>query len=229
MMSTAAPSGVEGRPWLSRRSARWRVARGQPCCSARLVAMAASRALELLVLVGLWFCRKTSPTVPSQNRPIVQVYRRPVASSSKVKHCLRSLSRRRISTHPRVGRKRRPGRSTVWPMARQSVPSITACFAHCSRVRPRPAASRDYRCRLRHGAALAGGQGCLVSERVRFDGDSGGEMTHSGGLLLTKRRAARRFAFGREERYLSGSWSPHIGLLHCRRLNRARLVPRRRR
>ena len=69
------------------------------------------------------------------------------------------------------------------------------------------------------------GRNCLVQvlnvlgdasiRRALALGDSGGEMRICG---PPKRRAARRFAFGREERYLSGSWSPHIGLLHGRRL-----------
>src|SRR5262249_12987240 len=73
MMSIAAPRGVEERPLLSRRSACCRVSMGQPNCSARLAATAASRALESLCEPGLWFCRKISPTVPSAYRPIVAV------------------------------------------------------------------------------------------------------------------------------------------------------------
>src|SRR5262245_26271473 len=73
MMSIAAPRGVEGRPWLSRRSARCRVSMGQPNWSARLAATAASRAFASLVLPGLWFWRKISPIVPSAYRPTVAV------------------------------------------------------------------------------------------------------------------------------------------------------------
>src|SRR5262249_18737288 len=64
--SSAAPRGVEGCPWLSRRSARLRVSSGQPNCNASDAATAAS-----LWLPGFRLWRKISPIVPSAYRPIV--------------------------------------------------------------------------------------------------------------------------------------------------------------
>src|SRR5262249_46228283 len=71
MMSKAAPSGVCGLPRASRKRALRSVSSGQPNCSARLAAMALSRAHASAWLPHLWFEMKISPTQPSSKREYV--------------------------------------------------------------------------------------------------------------------------------------------------------------
>ena len=61
------PSGVDGFPAGSRRTARRSTSSGQPNCNARLAAIAESRALLSLWLAGLWLLN-TSATRPSAKR-----------------------------------------------------------------------------------------------------------------------------------------------------------------
>src|SRR5262249_5544088 len=65
MASRAAARGPLGRPWLSRQSARRMASGSAPCWTAKLNAIAASRAAVSAPLFVLWFEMKTSPSRPS--------------------------------------------------------------------------------------------------------------------------------------------------------------------
>src|SRR5262249_25763050 len=98
--SKAAPSGVCGLPRASRKRALRSVSSGQPNCSARLAAMALSRAHASAWLPHLWFEMKISPTQPSSKREYVHAYRSLAFSKLKVSLRRRSGSRwRRLMIH----------------------------------------------------------------------------------------------------------------------------------